>query len=151
MRFGSRLFRTWLAAPLGAAALVAAGTACQGNVARSAGSTSTGGASGTTSEQSTSTTGTGGASGTTSVQSASTTGAGGHGGGQPAGPVRRCFDWVDAGPCPTSASEVLFQLDMNGCNGASPPQEASSVVSGPTSNAGGQCCYGVVLQVCMGG
>jgi hypothetical protein len=73
----------------------------------------------------------------------------------PNGPA--CFDWsLDAGPCPTDPSVVVFVLDEKGCmEGGAATQEANGIVStldGGVSEAGTpQCCYEVSFLYCING
>src|SRR5262249_29788330 len=70
----------------------------------------------------------------------------------PPGPA--CFDLpadagTDAGGCPTDPATILFALRVGACMTTDPSaSEAKDIVSGPTTNAAGQCCYVIDYALC---
>jgi hypothetical protein len=71
--------------------------------------------------------------------------------------IEMCFGWpvdggtveagpLDAGPCPTDASEVVGIFQAQGCPRGFEPW---AIVSGPTPDSpGGECCYMVHVDLC---
>jgi hypothetical protein len=153
-------FRRELAASILGLAGAASFAACE-----SAGGQGTGGTATTTRSTDTTATGRGGAGGSAGTGAASTaTGGGSTGGGGTGGtstviqPVSACFSFpIDAGAdvvfdagalpgvCPSDSKTTIDDFQALGCPSGWEPYK---IVSGPTIDATGACCYMVLNTVC---
>jgi hypothetical protein len=164
----SRLFRRRLAARvlgiLGAASLSLPsgcgsddGGGAAGGGSPSSGATTSGAAAGGAPSGSASSDATTSASTTSGSTTSAGGGAAAGSGGSPAadagGPssgVTQCFDWSpDAGSCPTDGNVVIYELTSGVCPTSG--WDPYKIDSGPKTNAAGQCCYVVELELCVNG